>query len=71
MAVLGTLHTQIAGLNKATAKVADAGERVARGKPLDPNAMVDLATAERSFQANVKAIQATDQMTGVLLDIRT
>jgi len=71
MAVLGALHTQIAGLNKATAKLADASDRVARGKPLDPKAVVDLATAERSFQANVKAIQTTDQMTGVLLDIRT
>ena len=36
-----------------------------------PKDAVDLIEAERSFQANVKAIEAADRMAGVLLDIKT
>ena len=71
MSILGSFHPQLAGLNRATAKVADVAARVADGKPLDPKAAVDLVTAERSFQANVKALQAADEVTGILIDVKT
>jgi len=71
MSILGSFHPQLTGLNRATAKVADVGARVAEGKPFEPQQAVDLITAERSFQANVKALQAADELTGVLLDVKT
>lgn len=71
MAILGSIHPQLAGINRATQKVADVGMRVAKGEPAGPKDAVDLIEAERSFQANVKAIQAGDRMTGVLLDVKT
>lgn len=69
--VQGSLHTSILGLNRASVKAADAGERIAKGGAEDPKNTVDLITAERSFQASVKAIQSGEQMTGILLDLKT
>ena len=71
MAILGSIHSQVAGMNRAAQKVGDVAERVGRGEPLKAKDPVDLIAAERSFQANVKAIQAEDRMIGALLDIKT
>lgn len=71
MSILGSIHPQLAGINRATQKVADVGERGARGEQPSVNNSIDLIKAERSFQANVKALQTADEMTGVLLDIKT
>lgn len=71
MSILGSIHPQLAGMNRATQKVAHVGERAAQGEQLSVNDSVDLLKAEQSFQANVKAVQTADQMTGVLLDIKT
>lgn len=71
MGILGSIHPQLAGLNKAAQKVGDIGERYAKGEVGKPKDAVDLMRAERSFQASVKAIQAGDQTTGILLDVKT
>lgn len=71
MGILGSIHPQLAGMNRATQKVVDVGVRAGRGQSPTPKDAVDLIEAERSFQANVKAIEAADRMAGVLLDIKT
>lgn len=71
MGILGSIHPQLAGMNRATQKVADVGVRAAQGEQPSVNDAIDLIEAERSFQANVKAVQTADQMTGALLDIKT
>lgn len=71
MSILGSIHPQLAGINKATQKVADVGARAAAGEKPGVKDAIELMGAERSFQANVKAIQASDQMAGALLDIKT
>lgn len=71
MSILGSIHPQLAGINRATQKVVDVGVRAAKGQAPQAKDAIDLVEAERSFQANVKAIQAADRMTGVLLDVKT
>ncbi len=73
MSVQGSLQTSILGLNRAAQKAGDAGERIANGgaEATNPKHAIDLITAERSFQASVKAIQSGEQMTGILLDLKT
>lgn len=71
MAILGSIHPQLAGINRSTQKLADVADRVGRGEPAKAKDPVDLISAERSFQASVKAIQANDRATGILLDIKT
>ena len=71
MSILGSFHPQLAGINKATQKVADVGARAASGEAPGIKDAIDLMEAERSFQANIKAIQAEDEMAGTLLDIKT
>ena len=71
MGILGSIHSQLAGMNRATQKVADVGARAAQGEQPGVKDAIDLIEAERSFQANVKAVQTADQMTGALLDIKT
>ena len=73
MSVQGSHQTSILGLNRAAQKASDAGERIAKGgaEATNPEHAIDLITAERSFQASVKAIQSGEQMTGILLDLKT
>lgn len=71
MGILGSIHPQLAGMNRAAQKVGDVGVRAAKGEPPKAQDAVDLVSAERSFQANVRAIQAGDQTTGILLDVKT
>ena len=71
MGILGSIHPQLAGLNHAAKKVGDVGDRAAKGEMANAKSKVDLISAERSFQASVKAIQAGEQMTGILLDVKT
>ena len=73
MSVQGSHQTSILGLNHAAQKAGDAGERIAKGgaEATNPKHAIDLITAERSFQASVKAIQSGEQMTGILLDLKT
>lgn len=73
MSVQGSLQTSILGLNRAAQKAGDASERIAKSpaEATNPKHAIDLITAERSFQASVKAIQSGEQMTGILLDLKT
>lgn len=73
MSVQGSLQTSILGLNRAARKAGDAGERIAKGgaEATNPKHVIDLITAERSFQASVKAIHSGEQMTGILFDLKT
>jgi flagellar basal body rod protein FlgC len=71
VSILSSFHPQLAGINRATQKVADVGARVAKGEAPKVKDAIDLMEAERSFHANIKALQANDRMTGVLLDVKT
>lgn len=67
----GSIHPHLAGMNRAAQKVGDVGARAASGKPGEATDTVDLIAAERSFQANIRALQAADENVGVLLDVKT
>jgi flagellar hook protein FlgE len=73
VSVQGSLQTSILGFNRAAQKAGDAGERIAKGgaEATNPKHAIDLITAERSLQASVKAIQSGEQMTCILLDLKT
>jgi len=69
--ILGSIHPQLAGLDRATQKLNGVADRSAKGEPVKVKDKLDLISAERSFQASVKAIQAGEQQTGILLDVKT
>jgi hypothetical protein len=69
--ILGSIHPQLAGMNRAAQKVGDVSIRAAKSEEGKATDSVDLISAERSFQVSVKAIQAGLQTTGILLDVKT
>ena len=71
MGILGSIHPQLAGMNRAAQKVGDVGIRAAKSEVGKATDSVDLISAERNFQASVKAIQTGQQTTGILLDVKT
>ena len=62
------LPTLAAGMDRARLAQGDAANRIAGGD-LDPAAMVDLAVADRSFEASAVAFAAVAETERTLVDL--
>ncbi len=70
MTILGSIQAQLGAIDRSTQKVANVGARAAQGQPVGAKDAIDLITAERSFQASLKALKAGDEATGILIDVK-
>lgn len=68
MEVGGIMPSAVAGLERATAQINQAGQEVASGN-LDPAVLVQLTTAHVQFAASAKMVQMSGDMSRHLLDM--
>ena len=64
----GIMSIGVAGMARATERVASAAQKTA-GNPLDERVLLDVMVGESAFTANIKIVQAADEMLEKAIDI--